>query len=278
LTSPADFFIVFLAVRHLAACLDWYSGFSICYRGVFMMSIRILSRTVVLSVVLSVVGVLLFSSLVWAGADERRKLLRDSIAVLEEIMETPEKGIPFEALTKAKGVIVFPTMVKGGFILGIRYGKGVASVRLPETGTWSPPAFLTTMGGSLGFQAGAEAIDLILLVMNQRGVESLLKDEFTLGGDVGIAAGPVGRHAEAGADLRMKGEIYSYSRSKGLFAGISFKGTSIHADNDANELYYKKELSPEDILILHKAPNPPESANRFIQSLNRLAPPPKKSK
>ncbi|MFQ5673119.1 MAG: lipid-binding SYLF domain-containing protein [Nitrospinales bacterium] len=242
------------------------------------MSILNLSRVVVRFVILGVAGVLLFSSLVWAGAEERRKLLRDSISVLEEIMETPEKGIPFEALAKAKGVIIFPTMVKGGFILGVRYGKGVASVRLPETGTWSPPAFLTTVGGSLGFQAGAEAIDLILLVMNQRGVESLLKDEFTLGGDVGIAAGPVGRHAEAGADLRMKGEIYSYSRSKGLFAGISLKGTSIHADNDANELYYRMELSPEDILILHKAPKLPESANRFIQSLNRLAPPPEKSK
>ena len=176
-------------------------------------------------------------------------------------------------LSKAKAIVVFPTMVKGGFIFAARYGQGVAASRSLETGQWSPPSFVATVGGSLGFQVGAEAVDLVLLVMNRRGIEALLKNKFTLGGEVGIAAGLLGRHAEAAADFKMRAEILSYSRSKGMFGGISLKGTVINTDNESNHLYYGRKLSSIDILLEGKIDKPPESARRFVQHLNKLAPP-----
>ena len=124
----------------------------------------------------------------------------------------------------------------------------------------------------VGFQIGAQAVDLILLVMTERGLNGLLKDKFTLGADAGIAAGPVGRYAEAGADVMMQGEIYSYSRSKGVFAGISLKGTVITSNRDANREYYRQELSSEDILITHTIKQIPKSTKRFIKDMNEIAP------
>lgn len=153
-----------------------------------------------------------------------------------------------------------------------RYGRGVASVRSGITGEWSPPSFMTTVGGSFGLQIGGEAIDLILLVMTQRGIDGLLLDKFTLGGDISVSAGPVGRHAEASTDIMMQGEIYSYSRSKGAFAGMSLDGTIISTDNDSNKIYYGVSYTPEDILFDGKVKTPPETASRFIKDINRLAP------
>ena len=227
------------------------------------------------SLSLSIVLTLFFTSTIWAqGPDgaKQRKLLRTAQFVLEEIQNSPDSKIPGNLIAKAKAIIVFPTMVKAGFFVGARYGKGVASMRAKETGEWGAPAFLYTAGGSFGFQFGAEAIDLILLVMTQRGLEGLLNEKFTLGGDIAVAAGPVGRHAEASADVFMQGEIYSYSRSKGLFGGVSLKGTTITSDVDANLAYYGKPLTAENILLFNQAGEIPESGKQFIRIFNHLAP------
>lgn len=223
---------------------------------------------------LSVLSIFMFVNSASAlSSTDQQELLRRAGMVLEEIKNAPDEEIPSELMSKAKAIIIFPTMVKGGFMVAARYGKGVAAVRDPKTGKWGPPAFLYTAGGSFGFQIGAQAVDLVLLVMSQRGIEGLVKDQFTLGADAALTAGPVGRHAEAGADILMQGEIYSYSRSKGAFAGVSLKGSVISADTDANWEYYDRPLSPEDILIHKKVTRKPQSAVRFSKGLNRLAPP-----
>ena len=208
----------------------------------------------------------------WADGSKQRKILRTSQLVLEEIQKSPDQQIPMNLVSKAKAIIVFPTMLKAGFFVGARYGKGIASVRAEETGEWGPPAFLFTTGGSFGFQFGAQAIDLILLVMSQRGLEGLLNEQFTLGGDIAISAGPVGRHAEASADIFMQGEIYSYSRSKGLFGGVSLKGTIITSDSDANLTYYGHPYTSKEILLTKQVRKVPESGNQFIKIFNHLAP------
>ena len=207
-----------------------------------------------------------------ADGSKQRKILRTSQLVLEEIQKSPDQQIPMNLISKAKAIIVFPTMLKAGFFVGARYGKGIASVRAEETGEWGPPAFLFTTGGSFGFQFGAQTIDLILLVMSQRGLEGLLNEQFTLGGDIAISAGPVGRHAEASADVFMQGEIYSYSRSKGLFGGVSLKGTIITSDSDANLTYYGHPYTSEEILLTKQVRKVPESGKQFIQIFNHLAP------
>ena len=207
-----------------------------------------------------------------ADGSKQRKILRTSQLVLEEIQKSPDQQIPMNLISKAKAIIVFPTMLKAGFFVGARYGKGIASVRAEETGEWGPPAFLFTTGGSFGFQFGAQTIDLILLVMSQRGLEGLLSEQFTLGGDIAISAGPVGRHAEASADVFMQGEIYSYSRSKGLFGGVSLKGTIITSDSDANLTYYGHPYTSEEILLTKQVRKVPESGKQFIKIFNHLAP------
>ncbi len=206
-----------------------------------------------------------------ASSDQREKL-REAVMVLEEIQRSPDQKIPTRLMQKAKAIIVFPTMLKGGFIFAARYGKGVAVVRDSKTGKWGPPAFIKTIGGSWGFQIGGEAIDLVLLVMSQRGLEGLLNSKFTLGADASVAAGPVGRHAEAGADVTLKGEIYSYSRSKGVFAGVSVKGAVINEDTDSNWAYYDRPLSPKEILIEGRVKKYSESTRRFMSEMNRIAP------
>ncbi len=224
---------------------------------------------------LSIILILFFASPIWAQTPDgakQRKLLRTAQLVLEESQNSPDSRIPGKLIAKAKAILVFPTMVKAGFFVGARYGKGVATVRAKETGKWGAPAFLYTAGGSFGFQFGAEAVDLILLVMTQRGLEGLLSEKFTLGGDIAVSAGPVGRHAEASADVFMQGEIYSYSRSKGLFGGVSVKGTIITSDVDANLAYYGKPLTAENILLSNQAGEIPESGKQFMKIFNHLAP------
>ena len=208
----------------------------------------------------------------WADGSKQRKILRTSQLILEEIQKSPDQQIPMNLISKAKAIIVFPTMLKAGFFVGARYGKGIAAVRTEETGEWGPPTFLYTTGGSFGFQFGMETVDLILLVMSQRGLEGLLNEQFTLGGDIAISAGPVGRHAEASADIFMQGEIYSYSRSKGLFGGISLKGTIITTDSDSNLAYYGHPYTSEEILLTKQVLKIPESGNQFIKIFNHLAP------
>ena len=215
---------------------------------------------------------LLFPYNAVADQSPQQKLLKNATYVLEEILSTPDMEIPSGLISNAKAIIIFPTMLKVGFIGAVRYGQGVATARDVETGEWSPPAFVTTIGGSFGFQAGAQVVDLVLIITTARGLNGLLENNFTLGGDIAVTAGPVGRYAEAGFDLFLQGDVYSYSRSKGIFAGISLKGTVIKPNWKYNREYYQQNLSPSEIMISQVAENIPETSRRFMRDFNRLAP------
>jgi lipid-binding SYLF domain-containing protein len=211
------------------------------------------------------------------AADEtsQQTLLKNARIVVEEIMSAPDLGIPSGLMSRAQAVIIFPGMFKGGFFVGARYGKGVATVRDSKTGDWGTPSFITTLGGSFGFQFGAQSVDLVLIVMTEKGLKGLLNNNFTLGGDMSIAAGPVGRYAEMGVDILLQGDTYSYSRSKGIFGGVSLKGTIIKANVGYNEAHYKAELTPEEIMIGGKVKSVPESSQKFTEYMNQIAPPEK---
>jgi len=170
-------------------------------------------------------------------ADDQVKRAKEASIVLEEIMAAADKSIPKTVLEKAEGVAVFPGLLKGGLGVGAQHGRGVLSVRT-KNGGWSNPAFLTITGGSFGAQIGLQAIDLVLVINNQRGLEQLIKNQFKVGADAGVAAGPVGRDASASTDIQMRAQILSYSRSRGLFAGVTLNGSTINQDRDANERFY----------------------------------------
>ncbi len=219
-----------------------------------------------------IILLLVFSQNAFAEITKQHNLLKDSTDVLEQILSIPDLEIPQRLTSQAKAILVFPAMLKAGFIGAVRYGKGVATVRHPETGKWGPPSFFTTLGGSVGFQAGAQAIDLVLLVMTERGVNGLLKNQFTLGSDLAVTAGPVGRHAEIGLDILLQGDVYSYSKSKGIFLGISLKGTVIKPHYELNNEYYRSELTPKEIMITKTLRRLPESSKRFMRDFNRMTP------
>ena len=170
----------------------------------------------------------------------------NSVRVLKEIMEAPDKSIPVDLLKEAHAIAVIPDMVKAGFIFGGRRGEGLISVKSPD-GTWSNPSFISLTGGSVGFQAGVSSTDVILVFRTQRGVDSIVNGKFTLGADAAAAAGPVGRTATASTDSQFKAEIYSYSRSRGLFAGVALDGSALRIDYDANEAIYGKGITPRRI-------------------------------
>jgi lipid-binding SYLF domain-containing protein len=174
--------------------------------------------------------------------------------VFNEIMKAPDRSIPESVLNKAECIAVFPAVIKGGFIVGGRGGRGVASCR--TTGGWSAPAFFNLGGGSFGLQIGVEATDFVFLFMNQNGMNSLLSSKFTLGGDASASAGPVGREAGAETDLKMNAEILSYSRSKGLFAGLELKGVVIEPDRHDMEGAYGSGTTARDVLLGAKTPIP----------------------
>jgi lipid-binding SYLF domain-containing protein len=156
--------------------------------------------------------------------------------VLNEIQGAPDKGIPQEVLGSAECVAVVPTMLKGGFIVGGKYGRGLASCRTPKG--WSAPAFFVVTGGSVGFQIGGQAVDLVMLIMNKDGMKHLLSSQFALGADASVAAGPVGRHAEGNTDWKMRAEVLTYSRARGLFAGVSLNGAVVKQDKDSTREFY----------------------------------------
>jgi len=166
--------------------------------------------------------------------------------VFNEIMSTPDKGIPKQLFESAKCVVVFPSVLKAGFIVGGRGGRGVASCK--NGSNWSSPAYFNLGGGSVGLQIGAESTDFVLLVMNDKGMNSLLSDQFTLGGDASVAAGPVGRQAGAETDLKLNAEILSYSRSKGLFGGLELKGVVIKPDKDDMKDIYGSGVTAKEVL------------------------------
>ncbi|MGP0630269.1 lipid-binding SYLF domain-containing protein [Nitrospina sp. 32_T5] len=207
-----------------------------------------------------------------AGLSAQQQILQDTQFVLEEIISAPDEGIPSNLMAKAKAIVIMPTMVKGGFFVGARYGTGVVAVRDAKTGRWGPPAFISTYGGSFGFQFGAQAVDLVLLVMSERGVNALLDNKFTLGGDLAVSVGPVGRYAEAGTDIAFQGEVYSYSRSKGAFAGVSVKGALFQPNETYTQQYYHTHLSSRQIMFYGGMNQVPRSSAIFMRNLNRLAP------
>ena len=170
----------------------------------------------------------------------------NAVRVLNDIMQAPDKSIPQDLLRDAKAIAVVPDLLKVGFVLGGRRGEGLISVKGPD-GTWSNPSFITMTGGSLGFQAGVSSTDVILVFRTQRGVDSIVSGKFTLGADASAAAGPVGRTATAATDAQLKAEIYSYSRARGLFAGVALDGSALRIDYDANAAIYGAGITPRRI-------------------------------
>jgi len=192
--------------------------------------------------------------------------LQDSAKVLDQLMNVPENNIPETVLAKARCVAVIPSMVKGGFVIGGRHGRGVVTCRTGHG--WSAPAFLTLSGGSWGAQIGVEEVDLVLLFMNQRGVDSLMKDNFKIGVDASLAAGPIGRSAEASTDMKANSEILAYSRAKGLFAGLELSGAAVRPDEDSNTAFYGRNINWRN--TLSGSVQSPEGANVFISEVRKV--------
>ncbi len=223
---------------------------------------------------LLVIAVGLLSSSFLIAANEVNDRVVRAAVVLKEITEAPDKGIPQDLLDKSVCVAVIPGMKKGGFIFGANYGKGLMSCRTNNsTGPWSAPSMFLLEGGSFGLQIGAQSVDLILVIMNLSGLESLLDSKFTLGGDASVAAGPVGRTAAAETDAWLSAKILAYSRSRGLFGGLVVKGGVIRPDHDANHVLYGKEVEPRSIL-LHPTPEDsiPKDAKIFLEVVTKISP------
>lgn len=223
-------------------------------------------------VVASVLTCLLAAPTHTAVAQDLEKLGEravDAAAVLDEIMGTPEATIPESLLENARCVAVIPHVVKIGFIFGGRHGRGLLSCRVD--GGWSRPSYIAITGGSFGLQIGAQATDFVLVFTNERAARALTSNKITLGGDASVSAGPVGRTAEVATDLSLRTEIYSYSRSRGLFAGLSLEGSSLRVDKEANEAAYKEAIDADDLLFDSSGPVPNEVAP-FLRALQRHDP------
>lgn len=195
--------------------------------------------------------------------------LRDAAAVFGEIMAAQDRAIPEAILANAEGIAIFPSTVKAGFVFGGMRGRGVLSARTANG--WSAPAFFTLTGGSFGLQIGGQAADLVLVINDRRGLENLVRNQFKFGADVGVAAGPVGRDAQASTDIQLRAQILSYSRSRGLFAGVTVNGSTIRQDLDANERFYGKRFETPQIVFDGTAPVP-ASVGQWLDTLRRYAP------
>jgi SH3 domain-containing YSC84-like protein 1 len=204
--------------------------------------------------------------------NREQKRLEESGVVLQEVLNIPD-SIPQDLLEKAECVIVFPSVMKAAFVVGAQYGRGAMVCRTGEKfrGPWGAPAMYALEGGSFGFQIGAEATDLILLVMNDRGMESILSSKVKLGADASVAGGPLGRDASADTDAWMRAEILSYSRSRGLFAGVSLEGTTLRPDDDASEQVYGHAIKAKDIVRGEKM-TVPATGRQLVQVLEKSAP------
>ena len=205
------------------------------------------------------------STICWAGSarEDATERLQNATDVMHEIMGTPDKGIPEEVLEHAKCVAVVPHMVKGGFIFGGKGGKGVATCRTANG--WSAPAFITISGGNWGLQIGVEAVDLVMIIQNEKGMQRLLSSNFHVGADASAAAGPVGRHAEAGTTWKLDTEILTYSRAKGVFAGLTLEGASIRQDSDSRHAIYGPRVTTR-ALLMGKVPAP-ATAQPFLAAI-----------
>jgi len=184
-----------------------------------------------------------------AEASEEAERLEAATLVLKELSDTPDDAVPKWVAEKALAIAVFPSVKKAGLGIGGHFGRGVISARSASSGTWSVPAFLTLTGASIGLQIGGQAVDLVLVVMDEKGLEQLLRNQFKIGGDASVAAGPVGRDAEASTDIQMRAKILSYSRTRGLFAGVTLKGSTLRQDRDANERFHGRRYTSRDVLL-----------------------------
>lgn len=200
------------------------------------------------------------------AATREEKRVGDSADVLEQLLRIPEKTVPQALLSRAYAVAVIPNVVKAAFGLGARRGKGIIVIRQDDN-SWSNPAFVTLTGGSVGWQIGAQSTDIILVFKTRKGVDGIENGSLTLGADASIAAGPIGRHTGASTDIEFQSEVYSYSRSRGLFAGVSLEGTGVTMDRKANATFYDSiSITPERIFV--SSPNiAPDIANTFVQIL-----------
>lgn len=206
------------------------------------------------------------------AAGEEAKRIESAVEVLSKVMEIPESAIPPALLADAHGIAVIPGVIKVGFVVGGQFGRGVLAVR-GKDGAWSNPVFVSLKSGSVGWQIGAESTDFVLVFKTKRSIEGIMKGQYTLGADAGVAAGPVGRTAKASTDIGLKAEIYSYSRSRGLFAGVSLEGSSLQVDDKANAAYYGKEDVRPSAILAGKEVRVPEGADRLKASLGKYAPP-----
>jgi lipid-binding SYLF domain-containing protein len=204
-----------------------------------------------------------------AWADTAQERLTEASSVFSEIMKTPDKGIPQDLLSKAACIVILPNVKKAAFVVGGEYGRGFAECRNSAGTGWGAPAAVTLEGGSVGFQIGGSSTDLVLLVMNRHGMTQLMQDKFTLGADASIAAGPVGRTAAAQTDARLDAEILSWSRSKGLFAGVSLKGAVLRPDKKENASLYGQEMTSKEILAGNM--HAPAGAHELIAELDKYA-------
>ena len=209
---------------------------------------------------------LVSSSQAWADnlKDDAEVIVDKARLVIEDVRTAPDSGAAYDLIRQSAGVVIIPDMFKGGFVVGGSYGKGVVVAR--KDGKWSGPSFVYIGAGSVGFQIGAQLTDLILVVIGQNTMDSFLRSSFKLGADAAIAVGPVGAQATAATDILLKGGIYSYSRSKGLFAGVSLEGAGMGTEYDLNRAYYQTTSNPKD--ILYGQVETPESAQKLFQALS----------
>lgn len=213
-----------------------------------------MKRVMLLMLMLSI------SALAFAGDRESNiERLKSAATVLDEIMSAPDKGIPEEILGSAKCVAVVPSMLKGGLVVGGVYGKGVASCK--NANGWSAPAFFSVEGGSFGFQIGGQAVDLVMIIMNENGMRNLLASRFKLGADASVAAGPVGRHAEGMTDWKMRAQVLTYSRARGAFAGVTLNGAVIRQHQDDTRAFYGRMVPFNTLLLGNLHPVPAEATD-----------------
>ena len=220
-------------------------------------------------------GLLLWTAVYASDSGDRRKQeerLENAGTVLNEVLNIPD-NIPQSLLDRAKCVVVIPSVLKAAFIVGGTYGRGAMVCRSGEgfTGSWGAPVMMAVEGGSVGLQLGGEATDFVILIMNDRGASSLLNSKVKIGGDISATAGPVGRTAEADTDAYMRAEMLTYSRARGLFAGVSLEGTTLRPENEANEALYGRKINAREI-VRGPEPKAPEAAGRLISRLDKASP------
>lgn len=208
----------------------------------------------------------------WAeSGDKEKERVKESSHVMKEILDTPDKGIPTNVMDGSKCVIVLPSVKKAAMGVGGSYGRGVMTCRTGQDfkGPWSPPVMMASSGGSFGFQIGGQATDFVILVMNEKGARAMLNNKLKLGADASVAAGPVGRTGEASTNAAMKAEMLSYSRSRGVFGGVSLSGSTLRPDGDANDSLYGKKVTSEQI-INSQGVTMPEEAKPLVDALSAV--------